>query len=248
MLKIVRTAKTYSSPEWRMDSLTALPYGVTSVCLKDSNGKDWFRLFTEDILANPSALQIGDDLLKTSEISGLLSHVSSVNVNPITVSLKMSPGIYNSAFKKSPMIWKRWITKLRQDSLRRLKLVLPTGDNGYTYSPDDTRGTMWPTPDASVSTRFNQGGSNGRVGRRRPCLAQAVKLWPTPTARDYRSGVNKTCWYNARPLSEVVGGLLNPMWVEWLMGFPSGWTDLKPLAMPLFQQWQQKHSFTCTIN
>ena len=23
------------------------------------------------------------------------------------------------------------------------------------------------------------------------------------------------------------GGTLSPTWVEWLMGFPSGWTDLK---------------------
>ena len=26
-------------------------------------------------------------------------------------------------------------------------------------------------------------------------------------------------------------GKLNPMWVEWLMGWPLGWTDLKPLEM-----------------
>jgi hypothetical protein len=26
------------------------------------------------------------------------------------------------------------------------------------------------------------------------------------------------------------GGQLNPTWVEWLMGWPLGWTDLKPLA------------------
>ena len=24
-------------------------------------------------------------------------------------------------------------------------------------------------------------------------------------------------------------GVLNPVWVEWLMGWPLGWTDLKPL-------------------
>jgi hypothetical protein len=27
------------------------------------------------------------------------------------------------------------------------------------------------------------------------------------------------------------GGRLNPTWVEWLMGWPIGWTDLEPLAM-----------------
>lgn len=27
-------------------------------------------------------------------------------------------------------------------------------------------------------------------------------------------------------------GSLNPMWVEWLMGFPAGWTDLEHSEMP----------------
>lgn len=30
------------------------------------------------------------------------------------------------------------------------------------------------------------------------------------------------------------GGKLNPEWVEWLMGWPIGWTDLKPLATDKF--------------
>jgi hypothetical protein len=30
-----------------------------------------------------------------------------------------------------------------------------------------------------------------------------------------------------RAMSAGNGGKLNPMWVEWLMGFPTGWTDLE---------------------
>jgi hypothetical protein len=37
------------------------------------------------------------------------------------------------------------------------------------------------------------------------------------------------------------GGKLNPMWVEWLMGWPAGWTDLKPLETDKFQRWQDEH-------
>lgn len=37
-------------------------------------------------------------------------------------------------------------------------------------------------------------------------------------------------------------GQLNPEWVEWLMGWPIGWTDLKPLEMARFREWQQQHS------
>jgi hypothetical protein len=38
------------------------------------------------------------------------------------------------------------------------------------------------------------------------------------------------------------GGTLNPEWVEWLMGWPIGWTDLKPLEMDRYRQWLQQHS------
>ena len=39
-----------------------------------------------------------------------------------------------------------------------------------------------------------------------------------------------------------VGGKLNPDWVEWLMGWPIGWSDSKPLGMDKFQKWQEQHS------
>ena len=37
------------------------------------------------------------------------------------------------------------------------------------------------------------------------------------------------------------GGQLNPPWVEWLMGWPSGWTDLKQLEMDKFLRWLELH-------
>jgi hypothetical protein len=65
-------------------------------------------------------------------------------------------------------------------------------------------------------------------------LYRAMEMLPTPTARDWRSGKasEATMERNARPLSEHVGGSLNPEWVEWLMGFPVGWTALEPSEMP----------------
>ncbi|KJH67258.1 hypothetical protein UF16_11095 [Chromobacterium violaceum] len=36
-------------------------------------------------------------------------------------------------------------------------------------------------------------------------------------------------------------GQLNPEWVEWLMGWPIGWTGLKPLGMDKFREWQRQH-------
>ena len=36
-------------------------------------------------------------------------------------------------------------------------------------------------------------------------------------------------------------GWANPRFSEKMMGWPIGWTDLQPLAMDKFQQWQQQH-------
>lgn len=38
-----------------------------------------------------------------------------------------------------------------------------------------------------------------------------------------------------------ISGYPNPAFYEHVMGFPIGWTELKPLAMARFQQWRQQH-------
>ena len=40
----------------------------------------------------------------------------------------------------------------------------------------------------------------------------------------------------------LLGGQLNPPWVEWLMGWPIGWTDLKPLETARSRKWPHSHS------
>jgi hypothetical protein len=70
-------------------------------------------------------------------------------------------------------------------------------------------------------------------------------LWPTASASDWK-GSSKAGQRRGQltdPAMGVIqaGGKLNPTFVEWLMGWPLGWTDLKPLEMDKFQQWQQQH-------
>jgi hypothetical protein len=95
----------------------------------------------------------------------------------------------------------------------------------------------WPTPIASDSL--------GSSGQQRPGkqvqLVDAVKKFPTPTRRDYKSGTgSQDRPGHSPPLSNVIGGTLNPMWVEWLMGWPVGWTELKPLETDKFHFVQQQ--------
>ena len=40
---------------------------------------------------------------------------------------------------------------------------------------------------------------------------------------------------------DLTGGTLSADWTEWLMGWPIGHTDLKPLEMDKFRQWQLSH-------
>jgi hypothetical protein len=95
----------------------------------------------------------------------------------------------------------------------------------------------WPTPTASLGTKG--GRVTPRKSREGGTLIEAVssRTFATPTARDWRSGKasKATMERNSRPLSEQIGGSLNPLWVEWLMGWPLGWTDLKPLATDRFR-------------
>jgi DNA (cytosine-5)-methyltransferase 1 len=73
-------------------------------------------------------------------------------------------------------------------------------------------------------------------------LEAAVKYWTTPTAHNAKeTNAPSESNRNTPTLAAQAGGALSPMWVEWLMGWPLGWTDLKPLEMDKFQQWLQKH-------
>ncbi len=66
-------------------------------------------------------------------------------------------------------------------------------------------------------------------------------MWPTPTTRDYKDSGKAVINSHRDSILPVRvakkdkeqwikgGGSLNPTWVEWLMGYPSGWTDLNHL-------------------
>jgi hypothetical protein len=98
---------------------------------------------------------------------------------------------------------------------------------------------MWPTPKASTAGPDFAKMDRSATGL---SLATAVAMFPSPAARDFRSGKGRTENGHTPQLPEVIGGQLNPDWVEWLMGWPIGWTDLRPLETARFQQWPHSHS------
>jgi hypothetical protein len=127
---------------------------------------------------------------------------------------------------------------------------------------------LWPTPVArddqkspeahlAMKARMPGGPRKGITS-----LTVAVKAWPTPQARDgkgpfpghrqggrdlpgqataFRSGhpTPTTGTPGRRSPSAMV---LNPPWVEWLMGWPIGWTDCARSATASYRSWQRTHS------
>jgi len=79
-----------------------------------------------------------------------------------------------------------------------------------------------------------------------------VKLWPTPAARDYKGAnsrahckVNGTGRKHMDQLPNAVAhgfrpetnGALSPAWVEWLMGWPIGWTSMDAIEELDWRGW-----------
>lgn len=86
---------------------------------------------------------------------------------------------------------------------------------------------LWPTP--TVCGNYNRKGASKTSG---DGLATAVRMWPPPTAHNAKeTNAPSESLRNTPTLAAQAGGPLNPDWTEWLMGWPIGWTALKPLEM-----------------
>lgn len=93
-------------------------------------------------------------------------------------------------------------------------------------------GRLWPTP------RANDAEKRGRIANDPRNGLPAAVLWPTPTASMHKgsspasltrkNGRDRTNDRLDHKMQATEGsGQLNPEWVEWLMGYPIGWTDLE---------------------
>ena len=100
---------------------------------------------------------------------------------------------------------------------------------------------VWPTPVSSTSMAEDISTVRARLEDGKPYksrLIEAVAMWPTPRAAQGETR-NHTIYLRSMDKPQnlenkiatvdptTIGGKLNPMWVEWLMGFPLGWTDLE---------------------
>ena len=106
----------------------------------------------------------------------------------------------------------------------------------------------WPTPrtrgliGGSGSKQIMQAKVSSGTMTAQEASAMVGLKFPTPQASDCRNRGNMSNPSIQRRVAigkqimlsqsvDPTSGQLNPTWVEWLMGWPLGWTDLKPLEM-----------------
>lgn len=174
---------------------------------------------------------------------------SFASYDPATSSWKTSQRCLEGGWVEFSGTWPRAGTMQNGIACRRRPLVPRISATVCSYSPsgeyvapDAAKGVLWPAPDAGGSSTRTNSHSKDRI---RPVLGAAVRMWPTPRARDgkgcgFRDSLPSQVFASLLPTptgprrsglqshgKNIVAGSLNPMWVEWLMGFPLNWSVLE---------------------
>jgi hypothetical protein len=147
-----------------------------------------------------------------------------------------------SATKPSHLLLELAVSMHRTDATASGLLHTPTAKANQMAPSMKERdaGSWWPTP-TTPSGGGERSGDRSGTGNLY-FMARSGQLWPTPATRDYK-GANSSKHLakarghhdqlpNAVKMAGHKNGKLNPTWVEWLMGYRIGWTDLKPSEMP----------------
>ena len=168
-------------------------------------------------------------LLRTYNLSGPLARTSEALLNNLWGS--------RAAF----LTWKASGTA----SSHLLFQLVPS-----MHSTEGIEFGLWPTPTTQEIEHPDM--QLSRTGRRLTKdkknshslnLADSVKMWPTPRAAEWKGTgplgskshkhrLAKSYLDATVQEAEQITGQLNPAWVEWLMGYEIGHTDLKPSEMP----------------
>ena len=181
-------------------------------------------LFPADSHASPSPW------LESKRAKGMIDTYGRrcSELSPSCARAALSVRTFLESSRLPPGKWSRiWSVLAITSSCLILRLRLSElGTDDQEYSSSESQ--MWPTPTARDCKGANSlkhltqpkaPGNNHHVRQ----LANAVKLFTTPCAADAQGTHGGD---NHRSLRTDVAGQLNPTWVEWLMGFPPGWTDL----------------------
>lgn len=230
-LNSIPTAEMYWLPDRTTAPSPRSRSGMTCEPLTEDHGEAVLTLYRVDFPVRISHLQDRERVFKeNSPDSGWRWPGSSLKWNPATSSWKTRQLSLLGDSEPSSVTWPKWGT-MRTGECWEQTMWVPLTDANESGS--------LPTPTATPYGS-NQGGAAGRTGKVRYSLDSMARLgmWPTPRAQsknggggglDGGQGARKMLRNNGTP-ELINAGSLNPNWVEWLMGWPTGWTDLRPSA------------------
>jgi hypothetical protein len=175
-------------------------------------------LLQGDSPVNPFPQPGSAEANRMTAISGLKCGASLLNSGPVGSLLKTCLESETFTWTRFYLTWKVWTTPQGRLIFRLSHSAPPTSGTGFS---------LLPTP-----TDPGKGGGSSRSGERineTPSLHGMARkgelaLWPTPRQFMYKdSHIDR----GKSNLGEVIGGAPNPPWVEWVMGFPEGYTEVE---------------------
>jgi hypothetical protein len=222
------TPQAYSSPD-RMTVFSRLSrFGMTFAPLTDARGEELLTWFRAGFPAKTSApLERARESKASDPACGARWPASLAKFDPATSSWRTPQCSLFEDLEQSLETWPRWGSMRNGECWER---------QTWERRTSEIESGLLPTP---LSTLGTNGGPNQRDSSGRPGLQMAARYWPTPQASESAAGTPKGKMQKMlgnHPMirgtsqQEWECGTLNPTWVEWLMGWPLGWTDLKPLA------------------
>lgn len=195
-------------------------------------------------------------------MDGLPSSASFAKYDPVTLSWRTFQGSYlNHITDEYLGSWPKRVSISNRIAYRRQRSARTIKGKGFGLLPTPVVSTgSWNRSPGSKKKRYSLRGmalqnrwptAGDAKDRKRSRKSKAAGtgltllekvLFMTPNTRGVDGGSHgrKAAKKNGTFVTHS-GGKLNPTWVEWLMGWPLGWTDLKPLETGKFQQWLEKH-------
>jgi hypothetical protein len=258
-------------PQDKMTDFSRLSrFGMMFKPLTENLGEELLMLYLGDFHAKTSQLPEKEmDLMEKGQECGERWQGLLARYDPNTHSLRTVQCSLLEDLNESLQIWPKWGLMRNGECFQQPMLEQTISENEFGYVPNNEnffhtpnttgldggsnsrkalkkRMEQWPTPDANCGQRGTQ--PNWTPKRKSGHTAQytinqAVRdKFPTPTCHNSKEGAYPAEFTRKTPtLATHAGGKLNPMWVEWLMGWPLGWTDLKPLETDKYHFVQQQH-------
>lgn len=242
--------------------------GMTYKPLTDDLGKAVLMSFLEAFPVRTYPVQEKEQGSKESDqVCGHTWQELSVKFDPASCSWKTHQCLWEEDLPESSVTLPKW--GMMRDGVLWERTTLPhltSGTDAGSWATPRSSSAMAAKLSPNLAARFHKYGNlEEQVSKTifpppqanlRDCVhPDQVKMWPTPTRRDYK-GTNapegltrkdgksrmdqlpNAVAYNSQ---EKDTGHLNPDWVEWLMGWPIGWTDLNALETDKFRKWPHSH-------